>query len=106
MTMGEASIPRLEAISRETSETPRRVLFVLGCGDGAAAAIFGHLSQLPHSSVDPDQLAEMVAGTRRSLIVSTPMQMVPELVRSLSRANVAIYQVQLLEEALDPPGDR
>lgn len=103
MTMGEASIPRLEAISRDYRETPRRVLFVLGSGDGAAADIFGHLSQLPHSSVDPDQLAEMLAGTRRSLIVSTPMQIVPELVRSLSLANVAIYQVQLLEEVEDSP---
>jgi len=27
---------------------------------------------------------------------STPMQMVPEIVRSLSQANVAIYQVLLL----------
>jgi hypothetical protein len=105
MTMDEASIPRLEAISRDYSETPRRVLFVLGSGDGTAADIFGQLLHLPHSTVDPDQLAEMVAGSRRSLIVSTPMQMVPELVRSLSRANVAIYQVQLLEEAADSPVD-
>ena len=42
----------------------------------------------------------MAAGLRRSLPLSTPMQMVPEIVRSLSQANVAIYQVVLL--SLDP----
>jgi hypothetical protein len=30
--------------------------------------------------------------------LSTPMQMVPEIVRALSLSNVAVYQVQLLED--------
>ncbi len=40
----------------------------------------------------------MVGGSRSPLIVFTPMQMVPELVRSLNRVNVANHQVQLLQD--------
>ena len=40
----------------------------------------------------------MVAGSRRSLIVCTPMGMVLELVRSMSLINVATDQMQLPEE--------
>ncbi|MFU8885454.1 MAG: hypothetical protein ACNA8O_08355 [Cyanobacteriota bacterium] len=99
---GEAAIQRLEAISQDYSETPRRVLFVLGSGGGVVADIFRKLMDLPHSSIDSAQLEELAAGTRRSLILSTPMQMVPEIVRSLSQINMAIYQVQLLEDSPDP----
>jgi hypothetical protein len=98
--MDEAAIPQLETLSRDYSETPRRVLFVLGSGDGACAEIFRRLAPLPHTSIDPRHLEELAAGLRRSLPLSTPMQMVPEIVRSLSQANVAIYQVVLL--GLDP----
>ena len=49
------------------------------------------------TSIDPEQLAEMAAGRRLSLTLSTPMQMIPEIVRSLALNNVAVYQVQLLE---------
>ena len=98
--MDEAAIPQLETLSSDYSETPRRVLFVLGSGDGACAEIFRRLAPLPQTSIDPQHLEEMAAGLRRSLPLSTQMQMVPEIVRSLSRANVAIYQVVLL--SLDP----
>jgi hypothetical protein len=40
----------------------------------------------------------MVAGSRRSLIVCTPMGMVLELVRSMSLINVATDQMQLPAE--------
>jgi hypothetical protein len=98
--MDEAAIPQLETLSRDYSETPRRVLFVLGSGEGACAEVFRRLAPLPHTSIDPQHLEELAAGLRRSLPLSTPMQMVPEIVRSLSQANVAIYQVVLL--GLDP----
>ena len=39
----------------------------------------------------------MAAGRRRSLRLCTPMQRIPEIVRSLALNNVAVYQVQLLE---------
>jgi hypothetical protein len=69
---------------------------VLGSGDGAVAEVFQAAAQQRHTSIHPEHLAEMAAGTRRSLVLSTPMQMVPELVRSLARINVAVYQVRLL----------
>ncbi len=40
----------------------------------------------------------MAAGRRRSLTLRTPMQMVPDIVLSLVLSNLAVYQVQLLEE--------
>ena len=49
-------------------------------------------------SETPQHLTEMAAGRRRSLTLCAPMQMVPDIVRSLARSNVAVYQVQLLEE--------
>ncbi|MCT0224764.1 hypothetical protein [Synechococcus sp. CS-1328] len=101
--MDEAAIPRLEALSRDYSETPRRILFVLGSGDRAGAEVFRRLAPLPHTSIDPQHLEELAAGTRRSLPLSTPMQMVPEIVRSLSQANVAIYQVLLLSNEQHDP---
>jgi hypothetical protein len=110
IAMPDSDLARLESISCDYSETPRRCLFVLGSSGEAVAGIFRQLLQQPHSSIDPQQLEEMAAGTRRSLALSTPMQMVPEIVRSLSRLNVAIYQVTLLDadliaeiKALDPP---
>jgi hypothetical protein len=89
-------IKALEALSRDYSETPREVLFVLGSGDGPAVEIFEAAAKQRHTNINREHLAEMAAGNRRSLMLSTPMQMVPELVRSLAGANVAIYQVRLL----------
>jgi hypothetical protein len=92
------TIEALEALSRDYGETPRKVLFVLGSGDGPAVEVFKAAAQRRHTSINPQHLAEMATGTRRSLELSTPMQMVPELVRSLSTSNVAVYQVRLLED--------
>jgi hypothetical protein len=89
-------IKALEALSRDYSETPREVLFVLGSGEGAAAEVFEAAANQRHTAINPHHLREVAAGTRRSLVLSTPMQMVPELVRSLARVNVAVYQVRLL----------
>ena len=86
----------LEALSRDYSETPRKVLFVLGSGEGAAAEVFEAAANQRHTTISPHHLGEMASGSRRSLVLSTPMQMVPELVRSLARVNVAVYQVRLL----------
>lgn len=93
-----SEISELEALSRDYSETPRRILFVLGSGDGPAIKVFQQVATQCNTSIDPQHLAEMAAGTRRSLELLTPMQMVPEIVRALSAGNVAIYQVRLLEE--------
>ena len=86
-----SDIAALEAISRDYSETPREVLFVLGSGDGPAFEVFQAAAQHRHTSINPEHLAEMAAGKRRSLTLSTPLQMVPEIVRSLGTSNVAVY---------------
>ncbi|MEB3322184.1 MAG: hypothetical protein VKI81_05115 [Synechococcaceae cyanobacterium] len=96
--MTPPDIPALEAFSRDYSETPRRVLFVLGSGRSPAVEVFEAAAQQRSTSIDPHHLAEMAAGRRRSLTVSTPMQMVPDIVRSLVHSDVALYQVQLLME--------
>lgn len=87
----------LEALSRDYSETPRRVLFVLGSGQSPAVEVFEAAAQQPFTRIDPQHLLEMAAGHRRSLTLCTPMQTIPEIVRSLALHNVAVYQVQLLE---------
>jgi hypothetical protein len=94
--MTHPDIPALEAFSRDTSETPRRVLFVLGSGQSPAVEVFEAAARQRSTSIDPRHLEEMAAGRRRSLALSTPMQMVPDIVRSLVHSNVAVYQVQLL----------
>jgi hypothetical protein len=73
-----SDIAALEAISRDYSETPRKVLFVLGSGDGAAFEVFQAAAQQRHTSINPEHLAEIV--------------------RSLGQSNVAVYQVRLLED--------
>lgn len=93
-----SDISALEALSRDYSETARKVLFVLGSGDGAAVQVFQAAAQQRHTTINPQHLAEMAAGTRRSLEIFTPMQMLPEIVRSLGISNVAVYQVRLLED--------
>jgi hypothetical protein len=96
--MKHPDITALEALSRDYTETPRRVLFVLGSGQSPAVEVFEAAAQQPSTSIDPQHLAEMAAGRRRSLTLRTPLQMVPDIVRSLALINVAVYQVQLLEE--------
>jgi len=91
-----SEIKALEALSRDYSETPREVLFVLGSGEGAAAEVFEAAANQRHTTISPHHLKEMAAGSRRSLVLSTPMQMLPEIVRALARVKVAVYQVRLL----------
>ena len=48
---------------------------------------------------DPGEFClSWVPGRRRSLTLCIPMQMVPNILRSLAHRNVAVEQVQLLEE--------
>lgn len=93
----DAEIKAVGAARMDYSETPRRVLFVLGSGEGAAAEMFSQLAALEHTTLDANLIAEMAAGTRCSLSITTPMQMVPDIVAQLVHANVAVYQVRLLD---------
>ena len=91
-------ITALEALSRDYNETPRRILFVLGSVQSPAVEVFEAAAQQRSTTIHPQQLAKIAARRRRSLTLCTPMQMVPEIVSSLAHSNVAVYQVQLLEE--------
>jgi hypothetical protein len=91
-------ITALEALSHDYTETPRRVLFVLGSGQSPAVEVCEAAAQQRSTSIDPQHLAEMAAGRRRSLMLCTPMQMVPDIVRSLALRNVGVYHVQLLQD--------
>ena len=90
-------IQRLEAISTDYSELPRRVLFVLGSGQSQAVDVFEEAAKQRFTTIEPQLLNELARGQRRSITISTPAQMIPEIVRSLATVNVAIYQVVLLE---------
>ena len=92
------AISELEDLSRDYTEKPRRILFVLGSGDGPAVEVFRRAAREHNTSIAQQHLAEMPAGTRRSVDLFTPMQMVPEIARELSASNVVIYQVRLLED--------
>jgi len=85
----------LEALSRDYSETPRRVLFVLGSGQSPAVEVFEAAAEQRSTSIDPEQLAEMAAGRRRLLTLCTPMQMIPVIVRSPSESTVPETRCEL-----------
>jgi hypothetical protein len=69
----------LEALSRDYSETPRHVLFVLGSGQSPAVEVFEAAAQQRSTSIDPEQLAEMAAGRRPGLIQSPSQASLPGL---------------------------
>lgn len=96
--MTQPEISALETLTRDYSETARRVLFVLGSGKSPAVEVFQAAAQNPLASIPPEHLVEMADGRRRSLTLRLPVQMVPDLVRQLARRNVAVYHVQLLED--------
>ena len=65
---------------------------LLGSSDGSAIEVFQQVGGQHNTSINPQHLAEMAAGTRRSLELLAPIQMVPEIVRALGVSNVAIHK--------------
>ncbi len=96
--MTQAEISALETLTRDYSETARRVLFVLGSGKSPAVEVFQAAAKNPLTSIPPEHLVEMADGRRRSLTLRLPVQMVPDLVLQLAQRNVAVYHVQLLDD--------
>lgn len=96
--MTPQEIRALETLTRDYSETARRVLVVLGSGQSPAVEVFEAVAQCPFTSIHPEHLVEMADGRRRSLTLRLPVQMVPELVRKLADRDVAVFHVQLLED--------
>ena len=91
--MEKIDIRGLEELAGDYTETRRRVLFVLGALDEAAMQVF--LDMQSHAPVTieagPEPGGEEMS--RRSIYVSAPAQMIPEIVRALVGANVAVYQI-------------
>ena len=82
--MTQPEIAALEALTRDYSDTSRRVLFVLGSGKSPAVEVFQAAAENPLTSIPPGHLVEMADGRRRSLTLRLP--------------DVAGYHVQLLDD--------
>ena len=62
-----SEISELEALSRDYSETPRRILFVLGSGDGPASEVFQRAAKQRNTSINPQHLHRHGLQVRENL---------------------------------------
>ena len=91
--METIDIRRLEELATDYTETRRQILFVVGAPDEAAMQVFLYMQSRTPVAIEPGQVPAGEGGSRRSICVSTPAQMIPEIVRALVGANVAVYQI-------------
>ena len=91
--METLDIRGLEELARDYTETRRRVLFVLGALDEAAMQVFLDMQSHAPATIEPGPVPGGEEVSRRSICVSTPAQMLPEIVRALVAVNVAVYQI-------------
>lgn len=70
---------------------------MLGSGQSPAVDVFEEAAKQRFTTIEPHLLTELASGQRRSITISTPAQMIPEIVCSLACAHVAVYQVLQLE---------
>ena len=89
-------IRELEELARDYTETRRRIVFVLGALDEAAMQVFLDMQTHAPVTIEPGPVPGGEGVSRRSICVSTPAQMIPEIVRALVGANVAVYQIAAL----------
>jgi hypothetical protein len=82
-----------EELARDYTETLRRIVFVLGALDEAAMQVFLDMQSHAPVTIEPGPVPGGEGVSRRSISVSTPAQMIPEIVRALVGANVAVYQI-------------
>jgi hypothetical protein len=87
--MATLDIRGLDEFARDYSETRRRIVFVLGALDEAAMQVFLDFQTCAPVTIEPGG----EGLSRRSICVSTPAQMIPEIVRALVGVNVAVYQI-------------
>ena len=83
--------------SRDYSESAHRLLLVIGAGSPELAAYLAELNRLPHTHVSADTLEQAQLPSTRSLWITTPMQMVPEINRWLVHQNIAVYQLRHMD---------
>jgi hypothetical protein len=91
--METLDVRRLEELARDYTETRRQVLFVLGALDEAAMQVFQDMQNHAPVTIEPGPVPGGEEVSRRSIRVSTPAQMIPEIVRALVGVNVAVYQI-------------
>lgn len=91
--METLDIHGLEELARDHTKTRRRVVFVLGALNEAAMQLFLDMQNHAPVAIEPGPVPGGAEVSRRSICVSTPAQMIPEIVRALLGANVAIYQI-------------
>jgi hypothetical protein len=87
----------LEELARDYTETRRRIVFVLGALDEAAMQVFLDMQTHAPLTIEPGPVPGGEGVPRRSICVSTPVQMIPEIVCALVAVNVAVYQVIAVE---------
>jgi hypothetical protein len=91
-------ISRLDALSRDYSETSRCFLLVIGGGSPDWAAYLRELNTLRHTHLSEETLQAASKPASRCFVITTPMQVVPEISRWLGQHNIALYQFRLLDE--------
>ena len=95
--METLDIRGLEELARDYIETCRRIIFVLGALDEVAMQVFLDMQTHAPVTIEPGPVPGGSVAYRRSICVSTPVQMIPEIVRALVAVNVAVYQVIAVE---------
>jgi hypothetical protein len=91
--METLDIRALEELARDYTENRRRIVFVLGALDDAAMQVFRDMQAHAPVTIESGAVPRGEGVSQRSICVSTPAQMIPEIVRALLGANVAIYQI-------------
>ncbi len=91
---------RLDALSRDYSETSHRFLLVIGGGSPAWAAYLRELNTLRHTHLSEETLQAASNPASRCFVINTPMQVVPDISRWLGQHSIALYQLRLLDPAL------
>ena len=91
---------RLAALSRDYSETPQRLLLVIGAGSPEFADFLREINACSHTHVADQTLLEAADPSKSCFVIKTPMQMVPEINRWLAQHRIAVYQLRWVDEEL------
>ena len=91
--MDTLDIRGLEELASDHTETRRPIVFVLGALDEAAMQVFLDMQTHAPVTIEPGPVPGGAGASRRSICLSTPAQMIPEIVRALAGVNVAVYQI-------------
>ena len=91
---------RLAALSSDYSETPQRLLLVIGAGSPEFAHFLREINGCSYTHVADQTLLEAADPRKRCFVINTPVQMVPEINRWLALHRIAVYQLRWVDEKL------